>query len=160
MTTAEPIDKIHDKMFFKIFRNSKNTRKFLSIALPEPILNRIILSKVKIDNTRYVSEKFDYLFSDIVVKTQMRAKQGKKVSETIDADIYILLEHKSYREPAILIQLLRYMLMVWEKDFAENKPPRVIIPLVFYHGKESWNMSQCFSDQFDVDDELKDFLLN
>ena len=157
---SEKINNIHDKLFYTVFRSPENTREFLSLALPTPLLQRIDLSQLKIDNTRYVSKKFKDLFSDIVVKTKMQAKSDDKKNKKIDVDIYILLEHKSYRDLAILIQLLRYMLMVWEKDLAEDKPPRVILPVVFYHGEEEWNIPHSFNAQFDVDDEVKDFLLN
>jgi predicted transposase/invertase (TIGR01784 family) len=36
----------------------------------------------------------------------------------------------------------------------------VIIPLVFYHGKDPWNVPRSFVDQFDVSDEIKEYLLN
>jgi predicted transposase/invertase (TIGR01784 family) len=49
---------------------------------------------------------------------------------------------------------------MWEKDMAEERPLRLIIPLVFYHGKEKWNIPQSFADQFHVSDEIKKFLLN
>ena len=160
MSETEKINNIHDKLFYTVFRNPENTAKFLSIAIPNPLFQRIELSQLKIDNTRYVSKKFKDLFSDIVVKTKMQAKSGGKNNKKIDVDIYILLEHKSYRDLAILIQLLRYMLMVWEKDLAEDKPPRVILPVVFYHGKEPWDIPHSFNAQFDVDDEVKQFLLN
>jgi predicted transposase/invertase (TIGR01784 family) len=32
--------------------------------------------------------------------------------------------------------------------------------MVFYHGKEAWNVPRSFADQFNVNDEIKEFLLN
>jgi predicted transposase/invertase (TIGR01784 family) len=162
MSETETINNVHDKLFHQVFKNPVNTGEFLSIILPETLLCRIDLSKLEIDDTRYITKKFEDLFSDLVFKTKMTAKSGggRKRRIKIDADIYIILEHKSSQEPAILIQLLWYMLMVWEKDLAEKKSPRVIIPVVFYHGKKKWNIPRSFIDQFDVDDEVKEFLLN
>jgi predicted transposase/invertase (TIGR01784 family) len=117
-------------------------------------------SRLTIDNTNYVSDTFKESFADIVVKTKMRAGSGDKKPREIDADIYILVEHKCYREAAILIQLLRYMYLMWQLDIDENKPLRVIIPIVFYHGKEKWNIPQSFAGQFNVSREVKEFLLD
>ncbi len=75
-------------------------------------------------------------------------------------DIYFLLEHKSEGRVEVLIQVLKYMVFEWEKDYNNGKPPRLIIPVVFYHGAEEWKVPRVFADQFDVDDEIKPYLLD
>jgi hypothetical protein len=52
------------------------------------------------------------------------------------------------------------MVFEWEKDYNNNTPPRIIIPVVFYHGGDEWKIPRSFADQFDVEDELKRFLLD
>ncbi len=151
------IDRIHDKFFKNTFSNLDNVRTFLNAALPESIRKAIDFSNLEIDFTDYVSQGFKEHFSDMVARTTMTSeKEGKE----INIDIYILFEHKSYRDAAIFIQLLLAMYLMWEKDIAENKPLRVIIPLVFYHGREKWNIPRSFAEQFKVSDEIKEFLLD
>ena len=160
MNTMTDIDKIHDKIFKKTFSDTKNVKAFLQIALPEPIRKRIEFSKVEIDLSDYVSNQFKESFSDIVVKTKIRKDSSEEEEREIDADIYILFEHKCSRDAAIFIQLLRYMYLMWQMDIDENKPLRVIVPIVFYHGEEKWNIPHSFIEQFNVSDEIKEFLLN
>jgi hypothetical protein len=52
------------------------------------------------------------------------------------------------------------MYLEWQKDIDQNRPLRVIIPLIFYHGKEKWKVPRSFVEQFNVNDEIKEFLLN
>jgi len=156
--TNDTINNVHDKMFRKTFGNLKNSRGFLSIALPKPLQNAIDLSELEIDDSQYVDDRFKDSFSDIVVKAKMKSRSNQ--SHTLPVDIYFLFEHKCYKDKAIFIQLLLYMYLMWQKDLDENKPPRVIIPLVFYHGKESWDIPHSFKDQFDVSDEVKGFLMD
>jgi predicted transposase/invertase (TIGR01784 family) len=150
------IDKINDKFFRKIFENIENVRPFLKKILPEKIKKRLDFSTVKIDPTAFVSNEFKDFYSDIVVKVKMISKSVRKIS----TDIYFILEHKTRGHRRIFIQILKYMVSEWEKDINNNKPLRVIIPIVFYHGKEKWNVPPSFNDQFDIDDEVKEFLLN
>ncbi len=152
------IDRINDKFFKKTFSDLDNTRAFLKIVLPEPLRKATDFSKIEIDTTNYVSNRFKESFSDAVVKTKIKTTDEK--AKELDADIYILLEHKCYRDVAIFIQLLRYMYLMWQKDMDEKKPLRLIIPVVFYHGKEKWNIPRSFIEQFNVSDEIKKFLLN
>ncbi|MDQ1351290.1 MAG: hypothetical protein QG657_1592 [Acidobacteriota bacterium] len=150
------IKNIHDKLFKNVFENVDNTRAFLRKVLPETLIKVIDFSKIAIDPTNYVSQKFKEGFSDIIVKTVMINEEGKE----LETDIYILIEHKSYKDVEIFIQLLLYMYLMWQKDLAEGKPLRVIIPLVFYHGKDEWDIPKSFVDQFAVSDEIKKFLLD
>jgi predicted transposase/invertase (TIGR01784 family) len=86
----------------------------------------------------------------------MKGRGGRK----IPTDIYFILEHKTEGKIEVFIQILKYMCFMWEKDVNEKKPPRIIIPIIFYHGEKDWNVPGSFIDQFDVDEELKEFLLN
>jgi predicted transposase/invertase (TIGR01784 family) len=52
------------------------------------------------------------------------------------------------------------MVLVWEQDLHEKRPLRPIIPVVFYHGKDKWRVPGSFVEQFKVDEEVKQFLLN
>ena len=162
MTKEEEIKKKHDKIFVKTFGSPTNAKAFLKMALPEMFLEVLDLSKLRIDKTRYVDDRFKDSFTDMVFKTKMkrRSAPASGKAKEIAADIYILFEHKSYRDEAILIQLLCYMYLMWQKDFDAKRPLRVIVPVVFYHGKAKWNIPRNFNEQFDVSDEMREFLLN
>jgi hypothetical protein len=70
-------------------------------------------SKLSPDATSYISDEYKESLSDIVVKCRTKA-------EGTPVDIYILFEHKSYQDKKILLQLLRYMHLMWEKDSDEK----------------------------------------
>jgi len=104
-------------------------------------------------------------YSDIVIKTRLKSekkssKQKGKKTDEVPAEIYILFEHKSYQDRNIYFQLLKYMYMMWERDYREKREFRVIIPLVFYHGKSKWRLNRKFNSIFRVKEELKKYLLN
>jgi len=155
------IYQVNDGYFHKIFETPENTRDFLATVLPDGLKKQLDLSKIETVDTKYVSNKFKRGFSDIVVKTSLKTKKGKKGKDKKKrVDIYFLLEHKTEGRPEIFIQVLKYMVFEWEKDYNNNKPPRIIIPVIFYHGADEWKIPRSFADQFDVDDEVKRFLLD
>jgi len=154
--TRNEIFSINDKAFKKIFRDVKNIKDFLKKALPPKIKERLDFSSIKIDPTNYVSNEFKEGYTDIVVKAKMKCRTSGK----IPTDIYFILEHKTEGKVKVFIQILKYMCFVWEEDFNANKPPRIIIPIIFYHGKDKWKVPGSFLEQFDVDEELKGFLLD
>jgi predicted transposase/invertase (TIGR01784 family) len=150
------IDKIHDKLFKETFKKKENAIAFMKTVLPEEIKKRIDFSEIEIGPTDYVSKKFKDFFSDIVIKTILKSKEDGR----INTDVCFILEHKIEGRKRIFIQFLQYMVHEWQKDIDEKKPLRIIIPIVFYHGERDWKIPREFVDQFDVDDEVKAFLLN
>jgi predicted transposase/invertase (TIGR01784 family) len=150
------IDKIDDKFFKKTIESKKNTIDFLKKVLPKSIKKHLDFSRIHIDQTNYVSNEFKEGYADFTVKIKMKSKKGKK----IPTDIYFIIEHKSRGEKELLLQILKYMYFVWEKDILNKKSLRIIIPVVFYHGKRKWKVPEAFVDQFDVDEEIKKHLLN
>ena len=55
---------------------------------------------------------------------------------------------------------IQQMVFEWEKDYNNGKPPRLIIPVVFYHGADKWKVPRSFAEQFHVDKEIKKYLLD
>jgi len=155
-SSAKPIEKISDKFFKSVFGKEENTRVLLKKLLPAEFKKRIDFDSIEIGNTDQISNQFAEFFSDIVVKAKIMSKSGRK----IPTDICFILEHKTTAKVRIFIQVQKYMVEEWQKDIDEKKPLRIIIPIVFYHGKRPWNIPHEFIDQFDIDDELKPFLLN
>jgi predicted transposase/invertase (TIGR01784 family) len=150
------IDKINDKMFKKALSTPQSAIKFLRKVLPEQIKKRIDFSTIEIGPTDYVSLEFKEYFSDVIIKTRITSKNSGR----IPTDICFILEHKTEAKIKIFIQFLKYMVEEWQKDLAEQMPLRLIIPILFYHGKKEWGIPQAFVEQFDVDDEIKEYLLN
>ncbi|MEN8906919.1 MAG: Rpn family recombination-promoting nuclease/putative transposase [Clostridiales bacterium] len=51
------------------------------------------------------------------------------------------MEHKSYRDSIVGIQMLEYIIEIWRLKMKRNKVP-LVIPLLIYHGKEKWNIDR------------------
>jgi predicted transposase/invertase (TIGR01784 family) len=80
-------------------------------------------------------------FSDLLYRT--RLQDGR------DAYVYVLFEHKSHPEPLIALQLLRYMVRIWEQVLKQGKPTHLpIVPVVVYHGVENWRIDVRFQNLF------------
>lgn len=147
------IENIHSHFFEKVLSEVANAKTFLKFILPMPLQNRMDLTAISFDPTSYISPQYKSSFSDIVVKCRTQDEQSP-------VDIYFLFEHKSFPDEGVLLQLLRYMDLMWQKDYAEKKPLRVIVPIVFYHGKGEWQLPTQFVEQFSITEEWKPYLLN
>jgi hypothetical protein len=82
-------------------------------------------------NTEKFSSKSQKFMLDLLFSCKVKDQ---------DAYIRIVLEHKSYLDKELPIQLLYYNAAIWEEAIKgkEYYPP--IINIVFYHGKGEWNI--------------------
>ena len=66
--------------------------------------------------------------------------------------------HKSYKPVNEYPQLLHYLLNIWDYSLKNKEIPPIVIPVIFYHGKEKWQVKS-FSDYFKgMDENLKQFI--
>ncbi|MDD2235434.1 MAG: Rpn family recombination-promoting nuclease/putative transposase, partial [Desulfitobacteriaceae bacterium] len=61
--------------------------------------------------------------------------------------MYFLFEHKSYQSPLTALQLLKFMIAIWELKTNKEKQKKlpIIIPLIVYHGENRWNIQPSLS---------------
>ncbi len=157
----------HDKFFKRLFSRPEVARDFIENYLPENVLRRLDLDSLQLMKDTFVDAKLRGRFSDVLCR--VRLANGK------EAYVYVLFEHKSSPYRLVAFQLLKYMVGIWEAaiDAYEEKkakgedgesspfflPP--IIPIVVYHGKTGWNVSNSFSALFEsfpgLGDHIPDF---
>jgi predicted transposase YdaD len=58
--------------------------------------------------------------------------------------VFILFEHKSNKDAFVHLQLLRYMLALWDFYLKDKHILLGVVPIVFYHGIEPWETSTNF----------------
>ena len=139
----------HDKFFHAVFSDEENARDLLRNALPNKILRLVELSPLQISRESYVDEDLTMHQSDLLIRTRYRDRP---------VFVYFLVEHKSYSSRWTILQILRYMVRIWEKELAQNKklkrlPP--IIPMVFYHGMGRWKQPLVFSSYVELQESLR-----
>lgn len=76
--------------------------------------------------------------------------------------VYVLLEHKSFPDPQTPLQVLGYMVDIWQR-LVDGDPGKIrklppIVPLVFYHGRRNWKVPTSIVDCFDADHGLAEYL--
>ncbi len=159
------ISQPHDKFFRELFSRPDVSSDFLRNYLPPEVVRHIDTQSLELSKDSFIDNELRDHFSDILCK--VRLINGGH------AYVYTLLEHKSWPDPLVAFQVLRYMTRIWEQDFrkheaekkkrkekGEGKKPApfrlaLIIPVVIYHGTPVWNISERFGALFDCGPELE-----
>jgi len=133
-----------------VFSNRRETVDFLIHSLPKSLVSNINFGTLKVEKTSYIDEKLKENFPDMVFNC--------KYKSTTDILITLLLEHKSYVVEYPHLQLLKYLLKIWEANLKQNESLTPVIPVIVYHGKGKWKVRR-FEDYFQgIDQDMKSFL--
>ncbi|MCT4586434.1 MAG: Rpn family recombination-promoting nuclease/putative transposase [Carboxylicivirga sp.] len=123
---------IHDNFFKSLFSVKENLADLLHGSLPKDILQGLKNESLEYDPTEYVDQELAPYFKDI---------SCNMLFGHTDIKVSLLYEHKSYPDKNIHLQLLRYILNVWENQVANKQKLTPVITMVFYHGKRKWTDS-------------------
>ncbi len=112
--------------------------------------------------TRYIPMFTEERDSDTVKRVKLPGKG--------ELFVITLIEHKSYVDYNVIIQLLRYMVYIWEdyakqiekkqKNITKTKgfqyPP--ILPIVYYEGTRDWTAVRSLSEKIFLNDAFSQFI--
>ena len=127
-----------------------------------------LLKNVQPEDIEDVSERYVHMFteerdSDIVKKVKLKNSE-------MPFYLISLIEHKSSVEYNVVMQILRYMVYIWEdyekeceikqKGISKNKdfkyPP--ILPIIFYNGSKNWTASLQLNERIYFSDILTEYI--
>ncbi len=153
--TEKPLVKIsHDALFRVLVEDPDRAATLLREYLPKALSARMADAPPKLLDGTYVDEHSRMTQSDRLFEVKL--KDGPP------ALIYTLVEHKSAPEPGTPLQLLGYMLRIWTR-YAAGKPAKLralppIVPLVFFHGRNTWTIPLDFGEMVQADADTAAFV--
>lgn len=143
--------KPHDSGSKLIFGNAELCSQFLRNYMDMPILKNVRAEDIEDVTNRYIPMFTEERYSDTVKRV--------KISEKDTLYFISLIEHKTKVDYNVSMQLLRYMVYIWEdyekemekqhKGISKTKdfkyPP--ILPIVYYEGAGQWTAPCNFQER-------------
>jgi predicted transposase/invertase (TIGR01784 family) len=131
--------KLHDQFIKSVLGNRNRARDFLYRLLPPALSDQLDLSTLEAQATGFVTHDLQELFSDALFRVRL------KNADEEECFVSILLEHKSYPDEYVSVQVLAYLAMGYRaqvyRQVQEGKPAPLhpILPFVFQHGgRKTW----------------------
>ena len=144
------INKPHDTFIKELIAEKKYAIELLSDSLSKGLSAMLDWTKISKEPGSFIDKEHRELRSDALFSVSF-----KDIGEL---QIYILLEHKSYPYPQIHIQLLDYMRSIYREQIRQEKEPTLVVPVLFYHGREKWSSPVSFLDTFKLPKGAKELL--
>ena len=132
MTSSE-LHNPHDRFFKEVWSRKAIGQDFLQHYLPSEIVALLDLDSLELTKESFVDKRLRQHYSDLLYTIKFR--------DGTPGFVYILLEHKRTPERLTALQVLRYLVQIWEKALAQGLgkdglPP--ILPVVLYQGDSPW----------------------
>ncbi len=139
----------HDEFFKAVFSDLNHARDLLQGILPAEVAALLDLSSLELEPGSFVSESLRKSFTDLLFSCPLHGTR---------AVVAILLEHKTWEPTHPHLQILRYMVGIWEKNLIDQVPLQVIIPVLLHQGTVPWKATP-FSAFFpDIPESLSVFI--
>jgi len=139
----------HDEFFKEIFGDLDRARDFLHGTLPPDIRDLLDLSRIRRQSESFLSPQLAETYADLVFSCPLAGSE---------ALIAILLEHKSWAPKHPHLQLLSYMLGIWERAEKDGHALMPVVPIVLYQGREAWTVRSLSQSILDLPERLEPFL--
>ena len=142
----------HDRFFRAVFSDLDSVRDLLRNSLPPQIIQMLDLDSIELSTDSFIDERLSLYQSDILIRVRTRSSPVL---------IYVLVDHKSYPDRWAVLQLLVYMVRIWEHELSQHKKLKklpCLIPVVFYHGARKWVYPLNFASYVDGTNELKAYI--
>ena len=144
----------HDSLFRALIDDVGRAGVLIRDYLPEVISSRL-------------ADEPPVLLDGTFIDPALKASQSDRLFSVALRDggwalLYILFEHKSAPDPFIVLQLLGYRREIWRRYAGTSAGKALslplIIPLVFYHGRQEWKVPLSITECIDADQELREFM--
>jgi len=141
----------HDKLFKGLLDQPGTAGALLRERLPPEIACLLTDDPPELLDGEYVDEALQGSQSDRLYRARLKAGG--------DVLLYVLMDHKSVPEAAVILQLLGYLLRIWLRyaggraEALRSLPP--ILPLVVYHGASEWKVSLSLRDTINAPEVIK-----
>lgn len=124
----------HDRFFKEAFSREDVAASFLRHHLPADLAGLIRPDSLEVRKDSFVDRELAEHHSDLLYAVRWQNGQTGYVS--------VLFEHKSYPEPRIALDLMRYITRIAEQTLKAGHTGLLpaILPVVVYHGRQPWTI--------------------
>ena len=134
----------HNNFFHFALSHLPNARGLIETQLSQAALADLNLESLQLQTGSFVDPDLSEKFSDLLFSVEL--KEALEDGVNGQALVYFLFEHKSQSDPLTVLQLLSYILRIWEKRAADGLPLCPVVPLLVYHGETGWTAARSMAE--------------
>ncbi|PAY17130.1 hypothetical protein CKO51_22715 [Rhodopirellula sp. SM50] len=137
----------HNNFFQFALSNLKAARSLIETQLPADVLAELNLETLRLESGSFVDPALRSRQSDMLYSAELVSGLSNEAESVPDRVLlYFLVEHKSEPDSQTVLQLLSYIVRIWERLLRDGLSLSPVIPLVVYHGNRAWTVARDLDD--------------
>ena len=152
----------HNNLFTFTLSHIPAARSLIETRFPAAVVEQLDLDSIVIESGSFIDPSLAEKFSDVLLSVKLKRSPTGSHQRVLT---YFLFEHKSEPDPLTVLQLLSYVIRIWEREVREGRDGRdgkmlsPILPLVIYHGDRPWNVATSIDELIACPDSMRDYLV-
>ncbi len=146
----------HNNLFIFALSHIPAARSLIETRFPASVVEQLDLDSISIESGSFVEPSLAEKFSDVLLSIKLRNVEEYSSQRVL---AYFLFEHKSEPDPLTVLQLLSYVIRIWEREIREGRRLSPILPLVIYHGERPWNAPTSIGELIECPESMREYLV-
>jgi len=155
----EAIQSPHDRLVNLTLQQIEAARSLIQNHLPHELVQYLKLDTLTPVDTSLIDRNLRRRFVDRLFSVEVSDEIVSSLAmHTKYVYVLVLIDHKSTEDPKVLIQMLGYIIRIWENALANNQPLVPILPWVLYNGVGPWRAARSLAELIPVPESWKRFI--
>ena len=135
-------------------------RELLRSQFPRELIDDLNLETLEHVDTSFIDANLKRRFVDRLFKVEVSKQLHKSLGmKTRYVYLLVLIDHKSSPDSHTVIQMLGYIVRIWENAIENGQPLAPIIPWVVYNGVNPWSGARSLHELIPIPESWKRYHL-
>ena len=158
-TRDEAIQSPYDRLLNRALQHVEAARSLLQFHLPFDVASNLKLQTLAPADTSFIDHNLRRRFADRLFSVEVSDEIVENLGlKNKFVHLLVLIDHKSTADPLTLIQMLGYIVRIWENAIENKRAITPIIPWVIYNGIRPWQSAKSLQELMPVPDARKQYV--
>ena len=157
--SGEIVQTPHDRLLSRTLRQKASAEKLIRSHFPPALVAHLKPETLEPADTSFIDANLKRRFADHLFRVELTDETFRELGAVSrNVHLLVLVDHKSTPDKYTVIQLLGYILRIWERSIENNLPVIPIIPWIIYNGVRPWTAATSLEGLIPVPESWKRYV--
>lgn len=153
---GEIVQSPYDRLLNRTLMQTESAQELIRLHLPSEFVQYLKLESLQQADTSFIDANLKRRFADRLFSVELSDEWVlRKELSSREVFLLILVDHKSSPDKNAVVQLLGYIVRIWEHRIENQLPLVPVIPWVIYNGVRPWTVAKSLHDLMPVPEAWK-----
>ena len=156
----ETVQSPHDRLLSRALAHKESSQELIRSHLPAEIASCLKLETIEQADTSFIDANLKRRFADRLFEIEVTEEVAEELGVKCPyIHLLVLIDHKSTSDKNTVIQMLGYIVRIWEHCIENHSPLLPIIPWVLYNGPKPWAAPRSLAELIPILESWKRYTL-